>query len=837
MRDEARRVVTAREPSAFEYLQMLPAERHSLERLTVRVDRRDQVAVAADLARQERERRAHEVLVSVARPWHEDERAADRPPVVGRADDVARLAAMLSGKERRSVLLVGPELCGKTSVLRAWHDAERKARRLPRVYATSGVELLAGMSGFGQWQERVKRVMEAAEVLDAILYFDDLGDLFTDRTSSVVDMATQMKPYVEEDRVRVVAEVTPDVLSANDARHAGFLGAFLRVVVDPMSSSATASVLAARSAHRRRAQPDRLTLEDDALPVLLELVDRYEPYDAHPGKAVRLLDDVHASHADVVSYGARTLGAHEVHATFSLKTGIPLFLLRQDEPLHVGDVEQALRRRLVGQDRAVRRVAETVCVVKATLQPPGKPLAALLFTGPTGVGKTELARCLARYLFGSEERMLRFDMSEYQDPFAAQRLIRGTDRQDGLLTRRVRQQPFSVLLLDEIEKAHPAVFDLLLQVLGEGRLTDARGRTAFFHNAIVIMTSNLGGRRRRPVGLADAPASSESHDRRHVEELFRPELVNRIDRIVPFEALGASDVRTVAGMLVGDVALRRGFADLGIALEVSEAALGVLAQEGASPRYGARAMRRTIEDRVVAPLARLLAPLGSRALGATARVTIAGEAGGGDDAVASSVEENLRFEIAGAERSARREVKSIHDVAALRREVDGWMALPRCTEVKERLDVVVADLARLRKKKGKKEAEMPARERTALMTEHRRLEHVWSAARAAREEICSVEELALALALSGEDVASFAPDAIAAHRRFRRELLRLLTVMAPGCDSVTLMLVDVDGQEAFARWLALLLDEIAIRRFAVTLHVDGGERLARETWPPLSERR
>ena len=252
------------------------------------------------------------------------------------------------------------------------------------------------------------------------------------------------------------------------------------------------------------------------VPTAVELARRYLPYRAFPGKAVRLLEELRVAHdAERDESGAgRVLGDAELYAAFSWATGIPIALLDDDRADRARRSRSPqLRRRMVGQDAAVRRVAEAICVAKARLAPADKPLAILLFVGPSGVGKTELARSVAAYLFGAPDKMVRLDMSEYTDPWAAERLFGGTVGDEGRLTAAVRSQPFGVVLLDEIEKAHPSVFDLLLQVLGEARLTDGRGRTTYFHNAIIVLTSNLGTRERAKARSASRPRSSERRAR------------------------------------------------------------------------------------------------------------------------------------------------------------------------------------------------------------------------------------------------------------------------------------------------------------------------------------
>jgi ATP-dependent Clp protease ATP-binding subunit ClpC len=637
VRGEIRRLLAAQDPSAWDLVGLFPPARARLEALDIPLPDgargTDAEAQHLRLAERARRKQARAALRAVASPLSEDLRRAPQPPITGRDADLASLRSLLDGKERLGVLLVGPEHAGKSALARAYATESDRA-----VWATSGAQLIAGMSGLGQWQERVRDVMEAVRELDAVLYFESLDDLLAERVESGgVDLAGAMRPFLDAGQIRVLAEIRSDRLDAAESRHWAFFAGLSRMRVEPLSADLTRSALEKRAAFdaRRRAGA---VVAADALGPLVDLADRYLPYGAFPGKAMRLYEDLTAAHErDHAHTDTPTvIGRSELYHLFSLMTGVPDFLLRDDAPLRIEDVAAALRKQVIGQEAAILRLAETIGVVKAGLQPRGKPLATFLFIGPTGVGKTELARSLAQLLFGSPDRMIRFDMSEFMTPDAAERLIRGTDCADGLLTRRVREQPFCVLLLDEIEKAHPAVFDLLLQVCGEGRLTDARGRTAYFQNAILIMTSNLGAAERRtPAGFTAGPGpegADLAHYQRLVSASFRAEFVGRLDRIVPFRALRRAEIHEVARLGVARLALRSGLAEAGCTLTVSPAARTLLADAGYSETYGARAQRRHLDEHLAGPLARLLAGLGGEAKELDLEVTLADEPALGDGA-------------------------------------------------------------------------------------------------------------------------------------------------------------------------------------------------------------
>ncbi|WP_437610391.1 AAA family ATPase [Sorangium sp. So ce834] len=833
IRHEVRRLLASQALSTWEHQGLLPGSAHRLEVLHAPLPEPEPAGGrgqrGASVAERARRKKAVDALVSVATPLHvAAQRSPAPPPLACRDAELARLAALLDGDERLGVLLVGPEHAGKTALMQAY-----VARQTRLVYATSGAQLVAGMSGLGQWQERIHGVMEAAAALDAVLYFENLDDLLAERAEGGhVDLAGAMRPYLDEGRVRVVCELRDDRLDALEGRHWAFFAGLSRIRVEPLSAEGTRKALAERAERDRRVEPHRPAVAGDALTALVDLAERYLPYSAFPGKAVRLYEDLRTVHErERTAQGEPvTLGRSDLHELFSMRTGMPAFLLRDDLPLRVDRVARDLGASVIGQERAVRALAETIAVVKAGLSPPDKPLATFLFVGPTGVGKTELARALAGLLFGSPDRLSRFDMSEFSSEGAADRLIRGTDGAGGLLTQRVREQPFCVLLLDEIEKAHRAVFDLLLQVLGEGRLSDARGRTAYFHNAIVIMTSNLGAAERRAqAGFAGergaAPAEEqaaldEAHYQRVVAGAFRQEFVNRIDRVVPFRSLTRAELSEVARLTAQRLSRRRGLSEAGVALEVSPRALARLAEDGHAPAYGARALRRHVEEHLAAPLARLLAGLGGEARDLTVWVAEAGEPEAPAEGAAVGRAETPALRLVARRRRAARagqQAFGVEQVGDLRREVDLWMGLGPIEQLREQIDFLLTQLSLSSGRTRDRRHEIDA---AALQAEHHRLSELWGQLAAAQEEMHGVEELALMALLEGEEVRELAREARAAWEGVRKVLPRALVATEARRDAITLILEELD-EGAFDRWLAPLLRELPRRGWSATLHIDG----------------
>ncbi len=498
----------------------------------------------------------------------------------------------------RSRLLVGGAGTGKTTAVNALARALLKARRgdesprLAGVHRTSTERLLAGMVFVGMWQERALALVDELRQSNRLL---DVGRLvpFVQPRSGGASLADLFAPAIAAGDVALIAEATPEELVAARRLNARFVGLFERW---DLHEPGRGALLPALAVHAERVfRGTRKTLPPKGARRLLQLLGTYRRDQSFPGKAFRFLDAEAKRSA-----GPQTLDAAGVEEAFARWSGLPLELVSDRHVAGREVVAERLRARVIGQDAACRAAATSLVPFKAGLNPPDRPLGTLLFVGPTGVGKTELAKQLARYLFGDARRMVRLDMSEYATFGSAQRLL-ATGRGARSLASQVRQQPLTLVLLDEIEKAHPSVFDLLLGLLGEGRLTDEGGRLVDFRMAFVVMTSNLGVRESAPVGYG--AARDDADYRRAVREHFRPELLGRIDQVVPFQRLGAADVERIAEVLLEEVAAREGFARRGLRLEVSEAARARLAARGLDPRYGARPLKRVVEAAVVTPLA------------------------------------------------------------------------------------------------------------------------------------------------------------------------------------------------------------------------------------------
>ncbi|MBX7190555.1 MAG: AAA family ATPase [Sandaracinaceae bacterium] len=544
--------------------------------------------------------------------------ASERAPIAFRDREVSRVLELLD--RGRSVLLVGMPGAGKSTVLaevaRRMHE-----RGDGHLWEISSTDLFRGTKYLGEWQTRVATLLR--EAAGATLAIPDVWNLLeqgrTVQSDTVVFDA--MRSAVERGDVRLVGEVTKERLE-HLRRSPDFVALFEVVDVAPLSSESVHSVL------DERAGALGLELTSGAHASLVALPTRFLPARAQPGPALRILEEL-ASEGSA-SRGAGPLEREHVERAFAELHGLPLLVVSTDMPLSTSEVRAWFAERIVGQSHAIECVLETIALFKAGLHDPRRPLGTFLFVGPTGVGKTETARSLAEWLFGTDERLLRFDLSELKDYRGFMQLVGDPDRKGSpaRLIDPVRAQPFQVVLFDELEKAHPNVWDLLLSILDEGRLTTPQGETVDFRNTILVCTSNAGAKEAsREVGFGARPAAEVALDRmrKGLEEVFRPELLNRFQHIALFTSLSEEQLRTVARLELTRVLEREGIAGRGLVVEVDDAVLDLVVQKGTDRRFGARALQRQVQKLVVLPMAMELV---SRRVtrGSLVRVTARGEA-------------------------------------------------------------------------------------------------------------------------------------------------------------------------------------------------------------------
>ncbi|MFJ8941960.1 ATP-dependent Clp protease ATP-binding subunit [Streptomyces sp. NPDC102395] len=602
-------------------------------------------------------------------------------PVIGRDEEIEQTIEVLSRRGKNNPVLIGDAGVGKTAVVEglAQRIADGDVPDVlggRRVVALDLPGVVAGTRYRGDFEERLNNIVGEirAHSDQLIVFIDELHTVVGaggGGEGGSMDAGNILKPALARGELHVVGATTLEEYRRIE-KDAALARRFQPILVPEPSVADAIEIM--RGLRDRYEAHHQVRYTDEALTAAVELSDRYLTDRRLPDKAIDLIDQAGAR----VRLGARTKGtdvramereaeqlardkdqavadeqyeqatqlrdrivelkqrirdaahsgevdegqhlevtAEAIAEVVSRQTGIPVASLTQEEKDRLLGLEEHLHERVVGQDEAVRVVADAVLRSRAGLASPDRPIGSFLFLGPTGVGKTELARALAEQLFGSEERMIRLDMSEYQERHTVSRLVGAPPgyvghEEAGQLTEAVRRHPYSLLLLDEVEKAHPDVFNILLQVLDDGRLTDSQGRTVDFSNTVIVMTSNLGSEaisRGGGIGFGPGGADADEEARqerilRPLREHFRPEFLNRIDEIVVFRQLTGEQLRRITDLLLEGT--RRLLTAQDIAVEFSDAAVDWLAERGYQPEYGARPLRRTIQREVDNRLSRLL---------------------------------------------------------------------------------------------------------------------------------------------------------------------------------------------------------------------------------------
>jgi ATP-dependent Clp protease ATP-binding subunit ClpC len=620
----------------------------------------------------------YRVLEKFSRDLTAAAREGKLDPVIGRDAEILRVMQVLSRRTKNNPVLIGEAGVGKTAIVEGLAQ-KIADNDVPdpligkRVVSLDLGAMVAGTRFRGEFEERLKATIEEVQRSEGeiILFIDELHTVVgAGNAAGAMDASNMLKPALARGELQCIGATTLDEYRQNIERDAALERRFAPVFVDEPTIEDSIDIL--RGLRRRYEEHHKITYHDDALVQAVKLSHRYVTDRRLPDKAIDLIDEA-AARLRVAMYSmpmrlkemknalnqliadeeaAWAARDYENAAQFKTErvrleseytgavakwreetgldelveasdiahivnswTGIPVSSMLQTEQEKLLDMEAHLRQRIVGQQQAVTAVSDAIRRARSGLKDPRRPIGTFLFLGPTGVGKTELAKALAGFMFDDDEALLRIDMSEYREPHTVSRLFGappgyvGYD-QGGQLTEQVRRRPYQVILFDEIEKAHPDVWNSLLQIMDDGRLTDGQGRTVDFRNTVVIMTSNVGAEvvKRGPLGFAtpqfDESKFSEGEYANQLKRLFRPEFLNRIDEIIVFETLTREQVQEIVLLLMNDINKR--IEELGFTAELTEAAAAHLAEVGYDPTYGARPLRRLLQRRVENELSKRL---------------------------------------------------------------------------------------------------------------------------------------------------------------------------------------------------------------------------------------
>jgi ATP-dependent Clp protease ATP-binding subunit ClpC len=599
-------------------------------------------------------------------------------PVIGRENEIERVIQILSRRTKNNPCLIGEPGVGKTAIAEglAQRIVENKVPEIltgKRVITLDISSIVAGSKYRGEFEERLKKVMDEIKIAgNVVLFIDELHTLIgAGAAEGAIDAANILKPVLARGELQCIGATTLDEYRKYIERDAALERRFQPITVGEPTKEQAISIL--KGLRDRYEAHHRVKITDEAIKAAVTLSDRYISDRFLPDKAIDLVDEA-ASKVRLKAFTAppnlkelegrmetlrkekeaavlgqefekaaifrdqehkikqkleelkeawqnargleeSVVSEEDIAQIVSSWTGVPVQKLAEEESARLLKLEEVLHERVIGQDEAVKAVSRAVRRARAGLKNPKRPIGSFIFLGPTGVGKTELARALAEALFGDEDANIRIDMSEYMEKHAVSRLVGappgyiGHD-EGGQLTEAVRRKPYSVVLLDEIEKAHPEVFNILLQVLEDGRLTDTRGRTVDFRNTVIIMTSNVGAnliKREATMGFVTANSPENDYQamkQRVTEELkkaFRPEFLNRIDELIVFHSLDEQHMREIAELMLNGLTKR--LAEQELKLEVTSEVKALISREGFDVLYGARPLRRAIQRLIEDPLA------------------------------------------------------------------------------------------------------------------------------------------------------------------------------------------------------------------------------------------
>ena len=611
-------------------------------------------------------------LDEYSRDLTEMARAGKLDPVVGRGKEVQRVIQILSRRTKNNPVLIGEPGVGKTAIAEGLAekivagDVPEELRE-KRVVSLDLTGMLAGTKYRGDFEERIKNALDEVKANgNIILFIDELHTIIgAGAAEGAIDASNIMKPALSRGEIQLVGATTLAEYRKHIEKDAALERRFQPVMVEEPTEEEALEIL--RGLRPKYEEHHKLTISDEALESAVKLSARYINDRFLPDKAIDLMDEAASrvrmdestippevklleseirklgeekEKAAKAQYfetaaklrdeenkkknelielkntekgGKKTVKAEDIAAVVSSWTGIPVTTINEDEAQRLLKMEDILHERVIGQSEAVTAVSKAIRRGRVGLKDPKRPIGSFLFLGPTGVGKTELCRALAEALFGDENAMIRVDMSEFMEKHTVSKLIGsppgyvGYD-EGGQLTEKVRRHPYSVVLFDEIEKAHEDVFNIMLQIMDDGRLTDSQGRRVDFKNTVIVMTSNVGARNitdkaTAPLGFSTDEKPEERSDER-IKELvmqdlrrtFKPEFLNRIDDTIVFHRLTKDEIGRIAGNMLKTVAKR--LADLGIAMTADEKAVALVAEKGYDPAYGARPLRRTVQSMV-----------------------------------------------------------------------------------------------------------------------------------------------------------------------------------------------------------------------------------------------